>query len=226
MDNRFRKNLKNRLTLAKKPKFYVVWKGRKTGVFETWAEAEEQVKGFETAQYKSFESRKEADDAFKGNYWQSVQKTQSNATGKSSKSAALVGKPLQESISVDAACAGNPGKLEYQGVETATKRVLFSMGPFPEGTVNIGEFLAIVHGLAFLQKHNSTLPIYSDSKTAISWVKNKAVKTKLERNAKNEELFQLVDRGILWLQNNKYSNKILKWETEFWGENPADYGRK
>jgi len=226
LDNRFRKNLKNRLTLAKKPKFYVVWKGRKTGVFETWAEAEEQVKGFETAQYKSFESRKEADDAFKGNYWQSVQKTQSNATGKSSKSAALVGKPLQESISVDAACAGNPGKLEYQGVETATKRVLFSMGPFPEGTVNIGEFLAIVHGLAFLQKHNSTLPIYSDSKTAISWIKNKAVKTKLERNAKNEELFQLVDRGILWLQNNKYSNKILKWETEFWGENPADYGRK
>lgn len=214
------------MTLAKKPKFYVVWKGRKTGVFETWAEAEEQVKGFETAQYKSFESRKEADDAFKGNYWQSVQKTQSNATGKSSKSAALVGKPLQESISVDAACAGNPGKLEYQGVETATKRVLFSMGPFPEGTVNIGEFLAIVHGLAFLQKHNSTLPIYSDSKTAISWIKNKAVKTKLERNAKNEELFQLVDRGILWLQNNKYSNKILKWETEFWGENPADYGRK
>ncbi|MET3124994.1 ribonuclease HI [Arcicella rosea] len=212
--------------MAKKPKFYVVWKGRKTGVFETWAEAEEQVKGFETAQYKSFESRKEADDAFKGNYWQSVQKTQSNATGKSSKSAALVGKPLQESISVDAACAGNPGKLEYQGVETATKRVLFSMGPFPEGTVNIGEFLAIVHGLAFLQKHNSTLPIYSDSKTAISWIKNKAVKTKLERNAKNEELFQLVDRGILWLQNNKYSNKILKWETEFWGENPADYGRK
>lgn len=214
------------MTLAKKPKFYVVWKGRKTGVFETWAEAEEQVKGFETAQYKSFESRKEADDAFKGNYWQSVQKTQNGATGKSSKSAALVGKPLQESISVDAACAGNPGKLEYQGVETSTKRVLFAMGPFPEGTVNIGEFLAIVHGLAFLQKHNSTLPIYSDSKTAISWIKNKAVKTKLERNAKNEELFQLVDRGILWLQNNKYSNKILKWETEFWGENPADYGRK
>ena len=212
--------------MAKKPKFYVVWKGRKTGVFETWAEAEEQVKGFETAQYKSFESRKEADDAFKGNYWQSVQKTQNGGTSKSSKSAALVGKPLQESISVDAACAGNPGKLEYQGVETSTKRVLFAMGPFPEGTVNIGEFLAIVHGLAFLQKHNSTLPIYSDSKTAISWIKNKAVKTKLERNAKNEELFQLVDRGILWLQNNKYSNKILKWETEFWGENPADYGRK
>jgi ribonuclease HI len=212
--------------LAKKAKFYTVWKGRKTGVFDTWAEAEEQVKGFETAQYKSFESLKEAEDAFKGNYWQSVQKTQSSGTGKQTKSSALVGKYDIESISVDAACAGNPGKLEYQGVETGTKRVLFSMGPFPEGTVNIGEFLAIVHGLAFLKKHNSTLPIYSDSKTAIAWVKNKTVKTKLERTKKNEELFQLLDRGEQWLKDNTYSNKILKWETEFWGENPADYGRK
>ena len=212
--------------MAKKQKYYTVWKGRKTGVFDTWAEVEEQVKGFETAQYKSFESLKEAEDAFKGNYWQSVQKTSTGVAGKQMKSSVLVGKIITESISVDAACAGNPGKLEYQGVETSTKRVLFSMGPFPQGTVNIGEFLAIVHGLAFLKKHNSDLPIYSDSKTAISWVRNKAVKTKLERNKKNEELFQLLDRGVEWIKENKYSNKILKWETEHWGENPADYGRK
>ena len=212
--------------MAKKQKYYTVWKGRKTGVFDTWKEAEEQIKGFEKAQYKSFDTLKEAEDAFKGNYWQSVQKTQAGVAGKQIKSSALVGKPNLESISVDAACAGNPGKLEYQGVETGTKRVLFSMGPFPEGTVNIGEFLAIVHGLAFLKKHNSDLPIYSDSKTAIAWVKNKAVKTKLERNKKNEELFQLLERGEIWLKENTYPNKILKWETEYWGENPADYGRK
>jgi ribonuclease HI len=212
--------------LAKKQKYYTVWKGRKTGVFDTWAEAEEQIKGFEKAQYKSFDSLKEAEDAFKGNYWQSVQKGQNGDSGKQIKSSALVGKPNMESISVDAACAGNPGKLEYQGVETGTKRVLFSMGPFPEGTVNIGEFLAIVHGLAFLKKHNSDLPIYSDSKTAMAWVRNKTVKTNLQRNKKNEELFQLLERGEQWLKDNKYSNKILKWETEHWGENPADYGRK
>ena len=212
--------------MAKKQKYYTVWKGRQTGVFDTWAATEEQVKGFETAQYKSFESLKEAEDAFKGNYWQSVQKPQGATVGKQTKSSALVGKYTVESISVDAACAGNPGKLEYQGVETGTKRVLFSMGPFPQGTVNIGEFLAIVHGLAFLKKHNSALPIYSDSRTAISWVKKKVVKTNLERNKKTEELFVLVDRAVDWLKENPYSNKILKWETEFWGENPADYGRK
>ena len=215
-----------KIILAKKQKYYTVWTGRKTGIFDTWAEAEAQIKGFEKAQYKSFDTLKEAEDAFKGNYWQSVQKVQTGAVGKQMKSSALVGKPITESISVDAACAGNPGKLEYQGVETGTKRVLFSMGPFPQGTVNIGEFLAIVHGLAFLKKHDSTLPIYSDSKTAIAWVKNKAVKTKLERNKKNEELFQLLARGEQWLKDHKYSNKILKWETEYWGENPADFGRK
>jgi len=212
--------------MAKKQKYYTVWKGRKIGVFDTWAATEEQVKGFETAQYKSFESLKDAEDAFKGNYWQSVQKPQNSTTGKPIKPSDLVGQYTIESISVDAACAGNPGKLEYQGVETGTKRVLFSMGSFPQGTVNIGEFLAIVHGLAFLKKHNSELPIYSDSKTAISWIKNKAIKTNLERNKKTEELFILLDRGVQWLKDNPYSNKILKWETEFWGENPADYGRK
>ena len=135
--------------MAKKQKYYTVWKGRQTGVFDTWKEAEEQVKGFETAQYKSFESLKEAEDAFKGNYWQSVQKPQGVTAGKQIKSSTLVGKYNVESISVDAACAGNPGKLEYQGVETGTKRVLFSMGPFPQGTVNIGEFLAIVHVIVY-----------------------------------------------------------------------------
>ncbi|MFC0186239.1 ribonuclease HI [Pseudarcicella hirudinis] len=208
-----------------KQKYYVIWKGAKTGVFDSWTEAEALIKGVEKAQYKSFNTLKEAENAFKGNYWQAVQSS-SNGVKSSSKTKASIGKPVMESISVDAACAGNPGILEYQGVETGTKRVLFAMGPFPEGTVNIGEFLAIVHGLAFLQKHNSELPIYSDSKTAIAWIKNKAIKTTLERNAGTEELFQLVDRAVLWLKNNKYPNKILKWETEFWGENPADYGRK
>jgi ribonuclease HI len=212
--------------MAKKQKFYVVWKGKQTGVFDSWAEAEEQIKGVEKAQYKSYETLKDAENAFKSNYWQAVQKGQKGGPGNQQKSSVLVGKPNLNSISVDAACAGNPGVLEYQGVETATKKLLFAMGPFPIGTVNIGEFLAIVHALALLKKHNSDLPLYSDSRTAISWVKNKAIKTTLERNSKTEELFELTDRAVLWLKNNQYTTKVLKWETEFWGENPADFGRK
>ena len=98
--------------------------------------------------------------------------------------------------------------------------------PFPEGTVNIGEFLAIVHALAYLKQRNSDWPVYSDSRTAIAWLRKKAIKTNLERTAKNEQLFSLVDRALTWLKNNKYSNRVIKWETEYWGEIPADFGRK
>jgi ribonuclease HI len=90
----------------------------------------------------------------------------------------------------------------------------------------MGEFLAIVHALAHCKKHNITLPIYSDSRTAIAWVRNRLAKTTLERTAKNARVFELIQRAEDWLCTNTYVNHILKWETELWGENPADFGRK
>jgi ribonuclease HI len=116
--------------------------------------------------------------------------------------------------------------MEYRGVDTKTKKQLFIQGPFEEGTNNIGEFLAIVHGLAFLKQNNSDRLIYTDSKTAISWVKKKTCNTKLERNEKNKALFELVERAINWLKTNSYKTIIVKWETKAWGEIPADFGRK
>jgi len=208
--------------MAKKQKYYVIWEGHKKGIFDSWAETEKNIKGFPNAQYKSFESRQEAESASKKNYWASINP---KAT-KTLKPTSRAGNYIIPSISVDAACAGNPGILEYQGVNTATKEVLFKRGPFPVGTVNLGEFLAIVHGLSYLKKLDCPFPLYSDSRTAIDWVRNKAIKTNLERNANTEDLFILVDRAIDWLKTNNYTTKILKWETEDWGENPADYGRK
>jgi ribonuclease HI len=127
---------------------------------------------------------------------------------------------------VDAACKGNPGILEYRGVDTKSGAELFRQGPFPEGTVNLGEFLAIVHALGLLKKMDSDWPVYSDSRTAIAWIKAKRIKTNLKRTAKNEQLFILIDRAITWLKTNPYQNRILKWETAWWGEIPADFGRK
>jgi ribonuclease HI len=72
-----------------------------------------------------------------------------------------------------------------------------------------------VHGLAYLQKHNSPLPIYSDSKTAISWIKRKHANTKLEVTPANKPLFELLQRAEEWLAKNTYANPILKWETEY-----------
>lgn len=210
--------------MAKKQKYYVVWQGKRPGIYDNWVVAEEQIKGVEGAKYKSYEIKSEAIKAYSEKAEKHIY---GNAKVLEKPNINLnIGQPIRESISVDAACAGNPGILEYQGVETISKKPIFRMGPFPEGTVNLGEFLAIVHGIAMLQKHNSDLPIYSDSRTAIAWVRNKKIKTNLERNSKNKELFELVDRALVWLNTNSYANKILKWETEFWGENPADFGRK
>ncbi|MCK9203431.1 MAG: ribonuclease H, partial [Bacteroidales bacterium] len=96
----------------------------------------------------------------------------------------------------------------------------------PEGTVNLGEFLGVVHALAYLKQRNSSWPVYSDSRTAIAWVRKKAINTNLARSPKNKPLFDLADRAVKWLEENRYPNKIMKWETEYWGEIPADFGRK
>ncbi len=206
------------------PKFYVVWKGRETGVFNTWTDCKAVIDKFDGALYKSYESKEEAFEAFKNGF--PKQFSHSNIAKPSIKPTYKTLKYCVESLAVDAACSGNPGKMEYQGVYVKTGRVIFKMGPFPYGTNNIGEFLAIVHGLALLKKQNLSMPLYSDSKIAISWVRRKHCNTKLDSNHRNEELFDLISRAEQWLENNTYTTSIQKWETDIWGEIPADFGRK
>jgi ribonuclease HI len=208
-----------------KNKFYVVWSGRKPGIYSDWTQCKEQVDGVLGAKYKGFPTRELAEAAFDDDFEKYLRKDLNNPK-KIVCSNPLVGTPISDSLSVDAACKGNPGVLEYRGVDTKSGAELFHQGPFPEGTVNIGEFLAIVHALALLKKINSDWPIYSDSRTAIVWVKAKRIKTNLKRTADNEQLFLLVDRAIDWITNNTWKNPVLKWETEYWGEIPADFGRK
>ncbi len=209
-----------------KKKYYTVWKGHHTGVFKTWYECKAQIKDFQGAQYKSFVTFEAAKKALKGNYKDYVGKTSKFISELSEVQLKKIGEPNYNSISVDAAVSGNPGEMEYRGVNTKTKKELFKQGPFPEGTNNIGEFLALVHGLAVLKNNKSDLIIYTDSKTAMSWVKKKTCNTKLQPNDKNKSVFDLVERALIWLKNNRYSTNIVKWETKAWGEIPADFGRK
>jgi ribonuclease HI len=206
--------------MAKKKKYYVVWQGNQPGIYDNWTECQLQIKGYPGAKYKSFSSRAEAEAAFGGNY-------EDNVTRKSKVivPAAAKGDIIWESMSVDAACSGNPGVMEYQGVDTKTKYQFFYQ-KFPLGTNNIGEFLAIVHALAMLQKKGVEMPIYSDSKIAMGWVKKKKVNTKLAKTAKTKLLYELIDRGEKWLKTNDFRVPLLKWETKSWGEIPADFGRK
>lgn len=210
--------------MSKNKKYYVVWKGRKPGIYKSWKECKAMISGFKNPQYRAFPTKAQAQEAFQSNYWayKGKQTTQSPDVEALAKS----GKITLNSIAVDAASSGNPGIMEYRGVDTKTKKVLFHLGPFPLGTNNIGEFLALVHGLAFLHQHKSDRIIYSDSRIAMGWVRKKKCKTTLPVNAKTAKLHELIKRAEMWLKTTDYKTTIVKWETAAWGEIPADFGRK
>ena len=211
-----------------KNKFYVVWSGRTPGIYSDWETCKKEIMGCKGAKYKGFPDRLSAETAFKQGpdaYW-----------GKDISPVIDLSKatvqPVSPCIAVDAACAGNPGKMEYQGVfvdfstQPATRKNLFKSQVFPNATNNIGEFLAIVHALAWMKQKHVQYPIYSDSVNAQKWIREKQCKTKLQPNAKNEYLFGLITRAEKWLNENAIEVSILRWKTEIWGEIPADFGRK
>ena len=206
-----------------KKRFYVVWNGLEPGIYTTWDECQAQIKGVKQALYKAFDTLEEAERAYNSTpqkYFGNSAKEKSNR-----KPDRLPAEVMPNALAVDAACSGNPGKMEYRGVFVGTGEEVFHFGPI-YGTNNIGEFLAIVHGLALLKQKGIELPIYSDSRNALLWVKQKQCKTKLPRNSKSEELFGYIERAEKWLRQNSFQTSLLKWETDKWGEIPADFGRK
>ena len=127
---------------------------------------------------------------------------------------------------VDAACSGNPGPMEYQAVDLTTGAQVFHFGPM-HGTNNIGEFLAIVHAFTRRETQASTSNvIYADSYNATLWVQKKQCKTKLALTPQTKPLFDIIRRAEIWLRTHQVRVPIIKWETQKWGEVPADFGRK
>lgn len=223
--------------MAKKQRYYVVWQGKQPGIYTDWDACREQVHGVQGARYKAFDSRAEAEAALKMPY-DNVVKAVPHASPKAHGSVLVAdgngmlcvrpgveNPPVLDALAVDAACSGNPGVMEYQGVYVATGTRVFHYRA-ERGTNNIGEFLAIVHGLSYLKKHGLKQIIYSDSVNAISWVRQRVCKSKLPVDARTQELWDYVHRAEAWLRNNSYSTEIRKWDTDNWGEIPADFGRK
>lgn len=206
--------------MAKK-RYYVVWNGTEPGIYSTWQECEAQIKGVKQALYKSFDTIEEAEKAYSSSPYNYIGSKAKEIKMPKELPAAVI----RNALAVDAACSGNPGMMEYRGVYIGTGEEIFHFGPI-FGTNNIGEFLAIVHGLALLKQKGLDIPIYSDSRNALLWVKQKACKTKLPRDNSSEELFGYIDRAEKWLRDNSYTTTLIKWETDQWGEIPADFGRK
>ena len=215
--------------MAPRKKFYVVWNGFATGVFDSWEECQLQVKGYPDARFKSFDSQEAAVAAYRGDPAEQLELLSAIAKGPSHEHVNYEAFPeiRLDALAVDAACSRNPGPVEYQGVWVRTGERIFHSGPFEGGTNNIGEYLALVHALALLFKQNdSATPIYTDSVTAVAWVRNRGCRTQLTPTERNKKIFEMLARANLWLRSHSPRNPILRWNTPMWGEIPADFGRK
>lgn len=206
-----------------KAKYYVVWLGREPGIYLTWAECEAQVKGVAGARYKSFPTMEAAQEAYRQGA-PAIPKSAGSLAAPSAR--ALSPDVIPDAYAVDAACSGNPGQMEYRGVDVKSGIQLFHFGPL-FGTNNIGEFLAIVHAMALQTQQGTSYPIYSDSRNALLWIKAQKCRTKLERTPASREVFSIIERAENWLKTHRHSQfRLLKWQTGKWGEIPADFGRK
>lgn len=219
--------------MANQRKFYVVWEGRAPGIYDSWDECKAQVENWPGARYKSYTDQDEATRAFRsdpGAYL--IFKAITDHQRQEVKAGAPVDYSRFPAIrpdawAVDAACSKNPGPVEYRCVRVADGQQIFHMGPLEDGTNNIGEYLAIIHAAALLMKNgDTTTPIYSDSRTALSWVRNRGARTKLQPTGRNARIFELLRRADAWIQSHSIANPLLKWDTDTWGEIPADFGRK
>lgn len=209
-------------------KFYVVWKGFSPGIYDSWEECKLQVTGFPGAEYKSFDSQEAATKAYRGDYNEQIQLLRSIAMNRrETVNYEAIPDIIKDSIAVDGACSGNPGPMEYRGVDVMTGAEIFHVGPLADGTNNVAEYLALIHVLAFLKKTNNTKTVvYSDSRTALSWLRNRGHKSKLARTKNNDKIFDMLARADKWIQSNVSYNRVIKWDTEKWGEIPADFDRK
>lgn len=226
-------------------RFYVVFAGRQPGVYDDFNDAMEQVDGYDGASFKSYASPEQAAEAFRRfdrkNDSRSIGALLINATEQKRKEQGARGREDRietktdyfafpeidlNGWAVDASCMGNPGVMEYRGVELMSGKEIFRVGPFKKGTNNIGEFLAIVHALALMQQKGERHTVYSDSVSGMAWVRNRKVKTQLARNKDTEPVFRMMERALSWLNTHQYDVQIRKWDTDRWGEVPADFDRK
>lgn len=209
-------------------KFYVVWNGHHTGIFDSWEECKLQINNYPNAQYKSFDNQEDAIRAYRGHPDEYLKVFRAMAEAHTPViNHAANPEITRNAIAVDAACSGNPGPVEYRGVDIDSGIELFHVGPLQGGTNNMGEFLALVHAMAMLDKQGRPdVTIYSDSRTAQAWVRNRKAKTTITPNPHNATIMNLIARAEAWLLTHQSTNPIKKWETERWGEIPADFGRK
>ncbi len=121
--------------------------------------------------------------------------------------------------------------MEYRAVNKRGEE-LFRSKIFPIWTNNIGEFLAIIEAIQYIQSredkgHMVNATIYTDSQVALHRLASKKPKTTLPHNTKTKELLEKLHTSLIRLKTTDISSyDIQNRDTEKQWEIPADFGRK
>jgi ribonuclease HI len=160
--------------LAKK--YYVVWAGRQTGIFTEWNTTQRHVLGFPGARFKSFESRAEAEEAFKSGPVSPAGGASPRATApRTARSAPAADAAEGLQIYCDGACDPNPGNAgSGMAVYRDGKVVELWYGLYnPKGTNNTAELNALHRALLMAETDvaaGRNAQILCDSSYAINCV--------------------------------------------------------
>lgn len=190
-------------------KYYAVKSGRVPGIYNSWEDCKEQTDKYKGAIFKSFSDPAEANEFMFGN----------------EKSDDSIRYEI-ESINCDGSYSSSTGIMEFNVKDTKTGELLINKSYF-SGTNNLAEFLAVVNAIEYLKQNNLRKKIiYTDSVTAMAWVRDKTVNTNfdttLDFNLEND-----IKEALEYLQKEpSYNYTIKKWDTINWGEIPSDFGRK
>jgi len=185
--------------LAKK--FYVVWAGRKTGVFTDWPTTHGYVDKFPGAKFKSFNSHAEADAAFRAGKPAFVRPRPKAADSSTASRSRVHTATTGLQIYCDGACEPNPGNAG-SGIAVYREGKLEQLwyGLYnPNGTNNTAELNALHHALLIAQDAvgsgetaqilcDSTYSINCVSKWAAGWEKKGW--RKADGEIKNLEIIQ------------------------------------
>lgn len=163
-------------------KFYVVWKGRETGIFTDWATCKKQIERFSGARYKSFPSRSEAEAAFSGSAGGASSsgkpgsaKRGGAASPKTYSAAEVDALDATTKIFTDGGCEPNPGNAG-SGIAVYRKGELSELwyGLYnPNGTNNTAELNALHQAMMLSQKEitdGRSTAIFCDSKYSIQCI--------------------------------------------------------
>lgn len=156
--------------------FFVVWKGHAPGVYGSWRECHQQIRGFKSPEFASFKTEDEAWEAFEegpGVRSRMVPKITFNHPAMADMLA-----PFSYTIFIDGGCYPNPGPSGTGMVVFRGEELIEAWfgGYFPDGTNNTAELLGMLQALDFADELTEdsrlTKPVgvYCDSRYTIDAV--------------------------------------------------------